>query len=96
VPGPQDRKPEYGVPMVRDVHISLAQEEWTCLSENVPANSPIAHLLEASQSTEHSLGIMTIDCSKEEAEWLLEVARLACPGVVLAIHKAISRGVGPH
>jgi hypothetical protein len=72
------------------IHIRLLWDDWKCLLNRVPADSPIRHVFGPARSINYGQGVVTIDCSKEETERLLEVARQDCPGAVPAIQKAIS------
>ena len=55
-----------------------------------PADSPLRPLLEPSRSTNLGAGVVIVDCSAEEVERLLEIARKACPRAVIAIQKALT------
>jgi hypothetical protein len=73
------------------VHIALAKNEWICLSENVPAGSLLHRVFDPPHSIEAGSGVVIVDCTREEAEGLLEVARRHCPNAVLPIQQAITR-----
>jgi hypothetical protein len=74
-----------------EIHIVLTQDDWTCLSTNIPKDSPLRVLLEAPRSTDLGSGVLTIDCDRDEAERLLEIARKACPHAVHLIQSALTR-----
>jgi hypothetical protein len=75
------------------VHITLLGHDWRRLLNRVPVDSPIRHLFASTRSIDYGKGVVTIDCSKDEAEKLFEVARKDCPEAVPAIERAINETV---
>jgi hypothetical protein len=73
-----------------DIHIRIIEADWNCLFDRVPADSPLRHLFRPTRSIKYGEGVVTIDCSRVEAERLLEIARHRCRGAVWAIQNAIS------
>ena len=78
------------------VDILLTQEQYTCLRDHVPADSPLKQLFESPTSGELNLtpglplsGDVVITCEIAEAEGLMKIAAEYCPTTTDAISLAI-------
>jgi hypothetical protein len=72
------------------VRITLLGHDWKRLLNKVPPDSPVRPLFAPARSIDYGRGVVTIDCSTDEAEGLLEFARKHCPEAVPGIENAIS------
>jgi hypothetical protein len=72
------------------VYIRLLRNDWQRLRNRIPPDSRIRHLFGPTRSVDHDTGLVSIDCSKEEAERLLEAARQYCRQAIPAIQKSIT------
>jgi hypothetical protein len=72
------------------IRITLLAHDWKRLANKVAVDSPARHLFAPARSIDYGRGAVIIDCSKDEAEKLLEAARKDCPDAIPAIENAIS------
>jgi hypothetical protein len=77
-----------------NIRVALARSEWLRISQHIPNDSPLCRLFQRTPPTDEGFGVMSINCDREEAERLLEVARTASPFAVIAIHRAINHAPG--